>query len=383
MSEGHVAAVREANAHLLEFRYAAARDAYYRALQLGPANADMLLTLGGCCAECGQIEEAVVYTRASLALNPNEPRAHVQLGILCLMLGHANPGWTELAHRRHLRPSPMAPQPPIPEWDGRALDGRGIVLLPEQGLGDAIQCLRYVARLQALGGTVYLDTNPLLARLFKAQFAPGTVLEPGQSARISTFAYMMDLPHAFGDDPHGVSAGAYIRAPEDAVPRLPPLPAGRLRIGLAWSGNAVHPRDRMRSIDLELLKPLMAHGHHEFVSLLPANRTPDIVRAGLEHRVLDVSAQMKDLYDVAGFIDQLDLVITVDTAVAHLAGAMGKRVWMLVTNPPDWRWGLKDDHTSWYPTMRLFRQEVAGAWAPVIARVVEALRQNSHELASH
>lgn len=371
--------LKEGNALVAEGRYGEARDAYYRALQLGDATPGVLLTLGGCCAESGHIEEAVVHTRASLALAPRDPRAHVQLGILCLLLGHAEPGWTALAQRRNLIPSPMPPGPPIPEWRGEPLEGRGILLLHEQGLGDVIHTARYVRRIQERGGVAYLDVQDALKRLLVPQFPPGTVLQPGQSARISTFAYILDLPRLMGDPPQGPPGEApYLALPDDAPrPELPAVPRGTKRVGIAWAGAAIHPRDLRRSMKLELLRPLLETPGFQFVSLLDAMRAPAIAQAGLEARVVDMAPRMRDLFDVAAIIREMDLVLTVDTAVAHLAGALGKPVWMLVCNPPDWRWGRHGETTAWYPTMRIFRQERPDDWAPVLARVTAELLELS------
>lgn len=367
--------IRTGNALVAEARFAEAREAYYQALALGPGAADMFLTLGGCCGEQGALEEAIVHTRACLALTPRDARAHVQLGILCLILGLADPGWRELSHRRNLVPSPMPPAPPIPDWNGAPLEGRGILLLHEQGLGDVIHCARYVPRIAALGGKVYVDAQVPLKRLLAGHFPPGTVLERGQSAQISTYAYMLDLPRLLGDHPHGPpGATAYFTVPPGTPrPALPAVPAGTRRIGLAWAGSTNHARDRLRSIPLEMWKPLLSTPACQFVSLMEQTRAPDIARAGLADRVVDLSGAMTDLLDVAAIIREMDLVLTVDTAVAHLAGAMGKPTWMLVTNPPDWRWGRAGESTAWYPSMRLFRQDRAADWAPVLARVAAAL----------
>lgn len=367
--------LRAGNALVAEARFKEARQEYYQALQLGPAAPDVLLTLGGCCGEQGALEEAIVHTRASLALAPRDPRAHVQLGILCLILGLAEPGWRELSHRRNLVPSPMPPAPPIPDWNGGPLEGRGILLLHEQGLGDVLHCARYVHQIQERGGVVYMDIQEPLKRLLIPHFRPGTVMERGQSAQISTYAYMLELPRLLGDHPHGPpGARPYLAVPAGTPrPSLPARPAGTRRIGLAWAGSPNHARDRLRSIPLELWKPVLDVQRCQFVSLMEKTRAPEIARAGVEDRVVDLSSQMTDLLDVAALIQEMDLVLTVDTAVAHLAGAMGKPTWMLVTNPPDWRWGRAGASTAWYPSMRLFRQEEAANWLPVIDRVVREL----------
>lgn len=367
--------VQQANRLVGEGQFAKARDLYYRAVHLRPPTADLLRALGGCCYECNQIDEAIAHTRASLVLDAGSKTGNLQLGFCCLLLGHAEQGWAGLAYRKQLVPRVMPDPPPLPAWNGEPLNGAGIVLIREQGFGDIIQFVRYAPKVQALGGRVYLDVHAPLRRLFASQAHLGVTLTEKQSAQISRYAYFMDLPRLFGDHPHHpCTADSYIRIPDDTASSQPGNEAAdTFKVGLAWAGSVANGRDRLRSIGLETLRPLLDVDGCRFFSLLNGARAQELASSGLRTAVTCLADRIHDFMDLALAVDKMDLVITVDTAVAHLAGAMGKPVWLLACTPADWRWGAEGAATAWYPSMRVFRQTMPGDWQPVIEGVSNAL----------
>src|SRR5476649_2395300 len=312
-------------------------------------------------------------TRA-LAIAPDDVEARVNAGICRLLQGDLQGGWRWYESRWRRLPLPdHAP----PQWCGDApLAGKTILVYAEQGLGDTIQMCRYVALLAAQGADVVLRVQPALKALLSQLAGARMVLADGEP--LPAFDYhcsLMSLPFAFDTSLATIPAGApYLRAdPARAAAWAQRLgaPAGR-RIGLAWSGNRGHDRDGSRSIPLMQLRGLFG-ADAQFVSLQPELRAIDRIVLENDQRIASHAAQLTDFAETAALIAQLDLVISVDTSVAHLAAAMGKPVWLLLAYAPDWRWLLERDDSPWYPTMRLFRQSVRGDWDGVVAEVAHAL----------
>jgi hypothetical protein len=272
---------------------------------------------------------------------------------------------------------------PQPQWCGEPAQGRTLLIHPEQGYGDTLQFCRYAALATAFGFRVYLEVQPPLARLARSLdgvaqvFARGDVLPP-----FDVQCPIMSLPFAFGTTLATVpNAPAYLRAdPTEAAAwagRLECIDHGAPRIGLVWAGNPRlnAPRatavDRRRSMPPEHLAPLFALGDHHFISLQKTGPALD------QAKLTDVMSEMNDFADTAAVIVNLDLVISVDTAVAHLAAALGKPVWLLDRFDCCWRWLQGRRDSPWYPTLRIYRQPSAGDWDAVISRVVDDLRQQT------
>jgi ADP-heptose:LPS heptosyltransferase len=198
-------------------------------------------------------------------------------------------------------------------------------------------------------------------------------------AEFDTYLPLLSLPRVFGTTPAAIPASvpyfdmAALRRRKD-MSGLPHLaPSDRPKVGVVWAGSLTHPHDRQRSCALRELLPLLRLPGIAFYSLQKGERRQELAELPSEVHVQDLEPFLHDFGDLAVLLDQLDLVLTVDTAVAHLAGALGKPVWVLLSTVPDWRWGLEGEATPWYPTMRLFRQSWAGDWAEVMQRVVQAL----------
>lgn len=348
-----------------------------RALALEPGHADAWVNQGCILRDRGRHAEAMAAFERALAVRPDHVEAAWSRALLQLATADYDAGWRGF-ELRWKRPELMAyaSGPGAPLWLGEApIAGRTLLLRAEQGLGDSIQMLRYVPRLAALGARVLLAVQPPLEALAAAIPDVAALVRAGDPAPPHDHQTpLMSLPLAmhtrFDTIPWD---GPYLAAPAGkAAAWAARLGARkRLRAGLAWSGNPRHLNDRNRSLALAALGPLLAQDA-DFVSLQKDYAPAD--RAGLaEFGVADHAAALHDLGDTAALIAQMDLVIAVDTSVAHLAGAMGKPVWLLLPFAGDFRWGVEGETTPWYPSARLFRQAAPGAWTDTVGRAAEAL----------
>ena len=354
-------------------------QAYRSALQLRPNDADAANFLGSALMEAGQLDAAEAAFASALALRPNDALTHFNHGLALLKAGKLREGWAEHEWRwRGVMPALGISQP---QWRGEAAPGSRILLHAEQGLGDTLQFIRYAPLVAARGLRVLLEVQPPLVRL--AQGLPGieAVIAAGsERPGFDLHCPLLSLPFAFGTDLDSIPATApYLTATPDLLEqwRMQVPQATGVRAGLVWSGS---PRpgevrnnwiDARRSMALQWLAPLSAIAGVQWFNL-QKDRTPDPA-AGFA--MTDLMPQVGDFADTAALVAHLDLVITVDTSMAHLAGAIGKPVWVLSRFDGCWRWLQGRDDTPWYPTMRLYRQEAAGAWAPVVARVANDLAQ--------
>ena len=337
-----------------------------QALARNGEDANAWSLLGITYKEQGQFDDAhVAYDRA-LSINPDHAEARYNRGALRLLLGDMPDGWADYGWRWHGRTTP-GDNLGLPRWDGTVGEGLRLVLVGEQGFGDTIQCLRFLPGLHAQGLTLSIVCRPELHRLVAALPAVTSVTAPGNTVPdADAYLPMMDLPGLLQTDETSIpGADGYLTI---AAP-----PANPDAIGLAWAGSPTHKNDANRSIPLTLLKPLIANSTRRFVSLQMDARGDDIKALDLAGRIEDRHAEVTDFTDTAGIIAGLDLVITVDTAVAHLAGAMGKPVWLLIPFVPDWRWQLERPDSPWYTSARLFRQPAPGDWPAVIDAVRDAL----------
>ncbi len=351
--------------------------AYETAREIKPEYVSPITNLAKLHREQGMLDQAEKLYRRALSIDPQSAEAHWGLSFVHLLQGDWVAGWREYEWRSLLASPPEQRVFDTPLWDGTQPDGRTILVQCEQGLGDAIQFIRYVPLLTALGAKVYVEAPPVLVRLFEAM--PGV---KGVIARGAPFPHhdvrcaLLSLPHFAGTTPCTVPACVpYLSVPEATTTfwreRLAGDPAG-LRIGLAWSGSRTHDNDRRRSLESRLLDPILALEGAVFYNLQIDRKSIEQCAEG-RPRFIDHSGECGDVLATAGLINQLDLVITVDTMVAHLAGALGKPVWVLLPFAPDWRWMLEREDSPWYPDMRLFRQREPGDWNGVVQRVEHVL----------
>lgn len=360
-------------------RAAAAKESYRRALALRPNYALAHNNLGVTHFNEGEPREALLCYDRAVAAKPDYAAAHLNRSLANLLLGKFAEGWPEYDWRWKL---PGVPPPPAgldrPFWRGAPLNGARILLSGEQGLGDALQFVRYAPMVAARGGRVLLQIKPPLRRILAT--APAveevvTIDEPPPA--FDAHCPMLSLPVAFGTELATIPAPVpYLFADPQAVAMWRTrLGAPGLRVGLVWAGWSGHNRDRRRSLSLAALAPLASVMGVRFVSLQKGPPAVQTVQPPEGMDIVDLTAELDDLADTAALVAALDLVIAVDTSVAHLAGAMGKPVWILLPYAPDFRWLLDREDSPWYPTARLFRQPVADAWASVIARMTGDLHR--------
>ncbi|MBI2406737.1 MAG: tetratricopeptide repeat protein [Gemmatimonadetes bacterium] len=338
-----------------------------------PGHAEALNVLGNCAFERADWAEAERLHREVLALEPDNRNALWNLAVLTLLRGDFANGFRAFEARKRLISVLFTRRRfAVEEWNGAPLAGRSILIIAEQGIGDVIQCARYATVLKARGaGRVLLECPASLVPLLRDMTGVDATVSPGEPLPpFDTFAYVMSLPMLCGTTPDSVPhAAGYLRAPARPVgERVASLP-GRLRVGLVWAGNPSHQRDLLRSVPLATLDPLLALEDVTFVSLQKGPAAAQLASAPGAAGVIDLDPALHDFSDSAAAIAALDLVITVDTSIAHLAGALGAPVWMLCPHVPDWRWMVDRTDSPWYESMRIYRQPRHGAWADVIAAV--------------
>jgi tetratricopeptide (TPR) repeat protein len=365
-------------------RLAEAEAAQRRVLAQRPTDAAAYNGLAVTLQAADRPHEALAVLDLAAALAPADAETQHHRAMLLLRLGRLQEGWdayewrfrTHQAGRSH---DWLAGRPP---WRGEPLEGRTILLVPEQGLGDTIQFVRYVPLVAARGGRVLLGTPPELARLLEG--LPGLAGLIPAGAPIpphDLHCPLLSLPRAFGTTLDSIPAPVpYLRADPAAAARwgerLAAAPG--LRAGLVWGGNPRHPDDRNRSVPLAALAPLWEVPGVSWFSLQLGARAAELQAAGrLPCPVTDLAPALHDLAETAAALTALDLVITADTAVAHLAGALGRPAWVLLPAVPDWRWLRRGEASPWYPTMRLFRQDARRDWRPVLEAVAGALARRT------
>jgi tetratricopeptide (TPR) repeat protein len=356
-------------------RYAPALEAGREAIRAEANHAESHAILGQALCALGRLDEAEASLRRAIALDADNLSANLGLARVLLLGGRFKEGWPayEVRWKRATTPRPQWPKP---AWEGEDIKGRTLLLYTEQGFGDTIQFIRYAALLRDRGARVILSCEPPLARLMATVDGVAQVIARGGTVPdFDRHAALLSVPRILGTERDTIPAAVpYIRAPE-AQPQRAPRP--RRVVGIAWAGSGQHENDRNRSIALKTLLPALDLPGLDFVSLQFDGRGGEIAReiAGLGAEALtpSVMGRVKDFADTAALLPRIDLVISVDTAVAHLAGAMARPVWVLLPFAPDWRWMLERADSPWYPTMRLYRQTAPGNWSSVIERVHEDL----------
>ncbi|HVY59093.1 MAG TPA: tetratricopeptide repeat protein [Xanthobacteraceae bacterium] len=349
-----------------------------QAIALAPACADAHNVRGSTLVRLGRHGEAIESFARALELVPAFADAHLNCALAHLALGQFREGWPHYEWRsrvKHL--AGLERNFTAPRWSGaQPPAGTTILLHAEQGLGDTLQFVRYAPLVARHGARVVLEVQPALKSLLAGMAGVAEVIARGEE--LPTFDLhcpLLSLPLAFGTEIATIPAETpYVFAPPDRTARWRERLAGAPspRVGLAWSGNPNHTEDRNRSIPLARLAPLV-HAQQATFFGLQKDRRPADREMLAQIPITDLADSLVDFAETAAVIAELDLVISVDTAVAHLAGAMGKPVWILLPHYADFRWLLNHEDTPWYPTARLFRQPLPGDWECVLGQVHDAL----------
>ena len=359
-----------------------------RALELEPGNLKARYNLAEALARIGEPQGAIEEYERVLAADPGHAKARFGLSLLRLRAGDFERGWDDYEARWQIDdPSVLRRQFTTPLWDGGGeLSGKTILLYGEQGYGDAIHFVRYIPLVHERGGRVILECLPGLTRLFEGMVGVERLTRYGDPPPPHDVRCpLMSLPRVFRTTLQTIPATVpYLFAPQALIDRwgqklsTDGVPRGNLKVGLCWSGNPRQLNNAARSIPVEMLAPLAAVPGVAFYSLQKFEEPPgqpSLVPAALALR--DHTADLTDFAQTAALIANLDLAITVDTSIAHLAGALGKPVWTMLAFVADWRYLMARADNPWYPTMRLFRQSSAGDWPGVVDRVAADLRKRA------
>jgi len=358
-----------------------AADAHRRAIELQPRHAGAYSNLGRTLQALGDVDGAVAALRQGLAIAPDFPALHWNLGLALLLAGDYAGGWPEYEWR--LRTPEFAhalPYYPGPLWNGESLAGRTLLLTAEQGLGDAIQFLRFAQHVAARGARAIAMVPPALRNL--AATVPGIAEAHATGAPLPAYdlhVSLMSLPHRLGLALGDVAVPVpYMSADPSRIAEARAAIAreakGAISVGVAWAGAPGNTINARRSMPLPALAPLLDLDGVRLFSLKREGEALTADDASWSQRLANLELR-NDLDGIAAMIACLDLVISVDTSIAHLAGALGRRVFVLNSFVPDWRWMLERADSPWYPTARLFRQQSPGDWSHPVASAVAALRE--------
>ncbi len=355
---------------------------YERALELDPGHFDAHNNLGNALRVQGRLAESVASYERALAIRPDDPQVRMSRSLCWLEMGDFERGWAEYEWRLKCEEFAI---PPFrqPMWAGEPLDGRTILLYADHGLGDSIQFIRYAPMVRARGGRVIVACQkPLVRILATCRGIDQVITEGAPLPDHDVYAPLMSLPRIFGTRLATIPADVpYLTAEPALVERWRDElgPAGPLRIGIAWQGNPRNRRDRQRSFRLARFEPLAAVAGVRLVSLQKGAGTEQIGELGDRFGVLDLGSRLDDLMASAAVMRNLDLVVTLDSALAHLAGALAVPTWVAIPVAHDWRWLTDREDNPWYPTLRLFRQTKLGDWNTVFQRMADELAAKMHD----
>ena len=352
---------------------------YQKAIELGTNYVDAVNNLATSYLDLRRTDEAMRTFRQAIAMDPQNVDAHNNLGYALLLVGEFAEGWEEYEWRWKCAKFP-SPRRGFrqPLWNGEDIAGRRILVHAEQGLGDAIHFLRYVPMVAERGAHVILECKQEMTSMLKDY--PGVKELVTFGDRLPPFEWqvpMLSLPRAFKTRVDSIPAPIpYLHAnPKDIETwrdRLGPRD-GRPRVGIAWAGNPTQAIDRFRSLKLDALAPYAQAKQIEFHSLQKGYAAEQLKSPPAGLQIIDHSAELTDFGQTAALMMNLDLIVSTCTSVPHLAGALGRPVWIMTPFNGDWRWMIHGQTTAWYPTMRLFRQETYGKWESTIARVADEL----------
>jgi len=355
-------------------------ECHRRAMQLRPDSSPVHSNIGLCYGSLGRAEQAIDHYDRALQLQSDNVGARCNRAQQYLLKADFRRGWPEYESRWQLERAKL-PDRGLPRWDGSSLQGRTILLRHEQGFGDTIMCCRFAPLVKARGGRTVVECPKRLHRLMQTCDGIDAMIDTDEPVDdLSCEAPILSLPGIFETSLRTIPKTIpYLSAELERIEKWRDrLPKEGMRIGIAWQGNPDYPEDAMRSIPLRHFAPLASMPGVTLVSLQMGKGVEQIapLRERLPFVELGPSLDADGAFvDTAAVIMNLDLIVTSDTAIVHLAGALGRPVWLALTIGPEWRWLRDRDDSPWYPTARLFRQESYGDWDGVFARIREAVAQ--------
>lgn len=353
---------------------------FSKAIQILPTYSDAWNNLALTCKNMGDFDRALLYFNRALQIDPDLAIARWNRSFVHFLQDNWKAGWTDfeirfdLPQRRAIYPHRIRGR----RWDGLPIPQKTLLVHDEQGLGDTFQFIRWLPWAKARCGRLVFETRPEIIPLIENTLGIDEIVErsPDKAPNMPFEAYipLMSIPRLINLSPDRLTDWApYIEAPEAKVAQWKSrLPDGKLRVGIVWAGRPEHGNDANRSSGIDALSPLFRNSSIQFVGLQkgPAEHQLDAFSFS---NVTNLGSELNSFLDTAAILAQLDLLITVDTSVAHLAGAMGRPVWVMIPFIPDWRWGVHGHHTPWYPTMKLFRQTRPKDWNAVIEHIAAEL----------
>jgi uncharacterized protein (TIGR03032 family) len=360
-------------------QWSEAKNSLQQVIAANPNHADAYNYIGIIARRQHQLPIAMQYFRQAIALRYQFPDAHFNLGMTLLQTGDFLTGFAECEWRWQTKQfNPL--QCLHPQWQGEDIRQQNIFIHTEQGAGDAMQFIRFLPLVAQQCQQVILCCPDNLVTLFKTVKGVGEIYTAGAIplSKFSTYSPLMSLPYLLKTTIETIPDQVpYVGVAKEQKDKFAPLfkQSNQFpKIGIVWAGSPTHKDDRNRSCALTDFSPILKLANFNFYSLQKGEREQDLERLPTSIKVVNLSSYLNDFADTAAAITHLDLVISVDTSVVHLAGALGRPVWTLLSYAPDWRWLLERTDTPWYPTMRLFRQQEPGNWQSAIAKVVDQLR---------
>ena len=355
-------------------RYDEALGDISSALSLQPHSADFHYNHGNILIEVKRHHDAIAAFDKALAVEPGFADAHFNEGLCRLLLGDMERGWKKYEYRFKTSEYPDVKrnfQQPVLSGDS-SINGKTIFIHTEQGFGDMLMICRYIPLLASMGARVVLEVKPELLQLMEGLEGAFTLIARGADIpQFDVQCPIMSLPLAFGTRLETIPSGApYLRVPGESVGHWrSKLGGSRFKIGIAWAGNPSFKNDRDRSITLKNIFPVCSVSGATFFSLQKDLRDGDAEILNANPHIRHLGSELKDFLDTAAVMESLDLIISSDTSIVNLAGALGRPVWILLSFNSDWRWLLDRTDSPWYPTARLFRQDKSGDWASVVDKV--------------
>ena len=367
----------------MEHRLDEAAEAGRRALALRPTDALTHHFLGVVHSELGDLDESIRCSRRAIELDPGHAGAHFELAEALLLRGDLAEGFAEYEWRHQMKNVPplLSPKPLQPLWEGQKVPPGALLMVADQGFGDVIQFCRYLPMVAERCPGFVVACNPEVVSVLRQQAGvENIIIAPKSLPVFSSWSPLSTLPLIFGTTLATIPMPIpYIRAEPGRIRRwgeriAAAVPAGYRRVGIVWAGRPTHGNDRNRSATLKAFAPIAALDRVVLLSLQMG--APQTQLDGYAGRapLVDLGREIADFGDSAAILENLDLVIAVDTSIVHLAGAMGRPVWALLASAPDWRWMLNREDSPWYPSVVLLRQPAAGRWDLVMDSAAKRLQ---------